>query len=134
MITNAHCSKTPGDGMTIGRVSVPDQVVWRFIPREGIGDLVGDPFGCGIARDAERYQPPAFVPQDDQTKSNLNPTVGTTKKSMAAMPAAWLRRKVFQVCDAPPPLLAMYLATVSDLDPELQQFAMDARSAPKRVG
>jgi hypothetical protein len=68
------------------------------------------------------------------TKSNLNPTVGTTKKSMAAMPAAWLRRKVFQVCDDPPPLLAMYLATVSDLDPELQQFAMDARSAPKRVG
>jgi hypothetical protein len=46
------------------------------------------------------------------TKSNLKPTVGTIRKSMAAMPAAWFWRKVFQVCDGPRPLLTTYLATV----------------------
>jgi hypothetical protein len=47
-----------------------------------------------------------------RTNNNPKPTVGTIRKSMAAMPAAWLRRKVFQVCDGPLPCLAMYLATV----------------------
>jgi hypothetical protein len=47
-----------------------------------------------------------------QTNSNLKPIVGTISKSIAAMPAAWSWRKVFQVCDRPRPLFAMYLATV----------------------
>jgi Mechanosensitive ion channel len=47
-----------------------------------------------------------------KTKSNRKPTVGTIRKSIAPMPAAWLCRKVFQVYDHPRPLLAMRLATV----------------------
>jgi hypothetical protein len=47
-----------------------------------------------------------------KTKSNLKPTVGTIRKSMAAMPAAWLWRKAFHVCDRPRLLFAMYSATV----------------------
>jgi len=46
------------------------------------------------------------------TNSNLKPTVGTIRKSIAPMPVEWLWRKVFQVCDRPRPPLAMYLATV----------------------
>src|ERR1041384_2573005 len=52
-----------------------------------------------------------------KTKRNRKPTVGTIKKSIAPTPAAWLCRKVFQVCDRPRPLLAMYLAT----DPDEEQ-------------
>ena len=70
-----------------------------------------------------------------RTNSNLKPIVGTISKSIAAMPAAWSWRKVFQVCDRPRPLFAMYLATVdwSDFDTELQQLAVDARRTPKPV-
>jgi hypothetical protein len=32
-------------------------------------------------------------------KSCWNPTVGTTKGSIAAIPSIWLRTKVFQFCD-----------------------------------
>ena len=53
MITYAHGCKTPGDGMTIRPVAVSDQVVWFFIPREGIGDLMGDPLGRWIGRHRE---------------------------------------------------------------------------------
>jgi hypothetical protein len=69
-----------------------------------------------------------LVPEDDHTKGNRKPTVSTIRKSIALMAAAWLCRRAFEVCDRPRPLLAMYLATVDcDLDPELQQFTMDAR-------
>lgn len=47
-----------------------------------------------------------------RTNNSLKPTVGTIRKSMAPMPAEWLCRKVFQVCDRPRPPFAMYLATV----------------------
>jgi hypothetical protein len=69
-----------------------------------------------------------------RTKSSRKPTVGTIRKSIAPMPDAWLCRKVFQVCDRPRPLLAMYLATVDcDLDAELEKFAVDARRTPQPI-
>jgi predicted O-linked N-acetylglucosamine transferase (SPINDLY family) len=63
-----------------------------------------------------------------KTKSSRKPTVGTIRKSIAPMPDEWLCRKVFQVCDRPRPLLAMYLGDrrLSDFDAELEQFAVDA--------
>src|ERR1700742_4393173 len=44
--------------------------------------------------------------------SRRNEIVGTTNRSIAAMPSAWLRRKVFQPCDGGPLRLAIYLATL----------------------
>ena len=113
MITDAHGYKTPRDGVTGGsRVAVPDQVGRCIIPGKGIGDLMGDPFGCGMPVTLSDISRRRWCLRITKTKSSLKPTVGTTRKSMAAIPAAWLRRKAFQVCDDPPPLLAMYLATV----------------------
>jgi hypothetical protein len=71
VISDAHRSETPGDGKTVGPVAVSYQVVWCFIPRKSIGDLLGDPFGCGIGRHAERYQPPPLMPEDYQDEEQL---------------------------------------------------------------
>src|ERR1700682_6124878 len=68
MITYAHRCKTLRDRVTVGRVAVPHQVVWCFIPREGIGDLASDPFRSWIGRYAEGYQPPPFVLENDQNE------------------------------------------------------------------
>src|SRR6476660_6178211 len=38
--------------------------------------------------------------------------VGTTKRSIAAIPSAWLRRNVFHPCDGGALLRAIYLATL----------------------
>ena len=108
MITYTHGCKAPGNGMTIGPIAVSDQVVWCFIPRirwaihSAVGLLV-------TVSDISRRR---WCLRMTKTKSNLKPIVGTIRKSMAAMLAAWLRRKVFQVCDRPRPLRAIYLATV----------------------
>ena len=45
-------------------------------------------------------------------KRNLNPIVGTTKKSIAVVPSAWFFRNVFQDCDGGLRRRTMYFATV----------------------
>jgi hypothetical protein len=51
---------------------------------------------------------------------------------MAAMSGAWLRKKVPHPWLGGPRRLTMYLATL-DFEPELEQFAVDAWRAPKRI-
>src|SRR3984957_12530105 len=53
-------------------------------------------------------------------------------KSMAAMSGAWLRKKVRHPWLGRARRLTMYLATL-DFKPELEQFAVDAWRAPKRI-
>ena len=54
---------------------------------------------------------------------------------MAATSGAWLRKKVRHPWLGGPRRLIMYLAMLElrDFKPELEQFAVDARRAPKRI-
>src|SRR6476469_5036102 len=45
-------------------------------------------------------------------QSSRKKIVGTTKRSIAAIPSAWLRRNVFHPCDGGALLRAIYLATL----------------------
>src|SRR5947209_15225078 len=51
------------------------------------------------------------------------------------MASAWLRRNVRQVCDGGPPVPDHIFGDrrLGDLEPELEQFTMDARRAPQWV-
>ena len=69
-----------------------------------------------------------------KTKSNRKPTVGTIRKSIAPMPDAWLRRKVFQICGRPHPGHVLGDRRLRDLDPKLKEFAVDAGSTPQPIG
>ena len=51
-------------------------------------------------------------PRTRNAKSCSKAIVGTTKRSIDAIPSAWLRRKVFHVCDGRPRLGTMYFETV----------------------
>src|SRR6476659_8573908 len=67
--------------------------------------------------------------------SSRNEILGTTNRSIEAIPSAWFRRNVLQPCDGGRRCRAMYLATESlaDIDAELEELSMDARSAPERI-
>src|ERR1700757_768672 len=71
MITDAHGSKTPGDGVAVRPVAISDEIIWRFVPGKGISDLAGDPLRRGIGRHAERYQAATLVPENDQNEEQL---------------------------------------------------------------
>lgn len=68
MITDAHSGKAPSNRMAVGGVTVADEVVGRFAPREGLGDLLGDPLGRRMIGDAKGDEPASFVAQDDQNE------------------------------------------------------------------
>src|SRR3954447_1041923 len=55
--------------------------------------------------------------------SSRNEIVGTTKRSIEAIPSTWFRRNVLQPCDGGRRCRAMYLATE----------VWDARSAPETI-
>ena len=71
MIADAHRRKAPGNGMTIGRVAVADEMVGSFGPGEGSGDLAGDPLRRGTGRHAESYQAATLVPENEQNEEQL---------------------------------------------------------------
>src|SRR5580704_2793527 len=50
VIAYTHRRKTLRDRLTVGPISVSDHVVWCFIPRDGIGDLTGDPLRRRMGR------------------------------------------------------------------------------------
>jgi len=70
-----------------------------------------------------------------QAYNRSKPRFGTTNRSMAAMSGARLCKKVRHPWLGGPRRLTMYLATpeMRDLKPELEQFAVNAWRAPKRI-
>jgi hypothetical protein len=84
-VANAHGSQPARDRGTIRRVTVSDEIAGRLIPWECLGDLLGDPLGGRICR---------YLVQTSRRRSrrrmtnpyrSLNPIVGTTNRSTAAM-------------------------------------------------
>jgi hypothetical protein len=110
-IADTHGSAPLADDIPIQAVTVAEQILWCLLPGKGIGDLLGNPFGSRMGSDCKRHDPPAIV-SDDYKGIEQNPIVGTTKRSIAATPAGWLRRKVFQLWLGGRCTRAMYLATV----------------------
>ena len=61
-----------------------------------------------MGRHRYRYQPPSFVPENDQNEKQPK----ADRRHDQEVHRTDAGRKVFHVCDRPRPLLAMYLATV----------------------
>src|SRR5712664_3369268 len=126
VITDAHGRKTLRDCVTVGSVAVADEVIRRFIPGEGIGDLAGDPLRRGIGRHAERYQATALMPEDDQNEEQLEADRRHDQEVHGGDAGRMIVKESLPVCDRPRPLLAMYLATV-DCATSIPSFTVRVR-------
>src|SRR3954447_9851047 len=92
-------------------MSIADEVLRRALPAACLGDLPGDPFGGRVRSDTEPQDAPSTVSQDEHPYSSRNEIVGTTKRSIEAIPSTWFRRNVLQPCDGGRRCRAMYVAT-----------------------
>ena len=135
VIAYAHGCETLGDRLTVGRVTVSDHVVWWFIPREGIGDLTGNPLRRGIGRYAQRYQPPPFVPEDDQNEKQPKADRRHNQDVHRADACHMVVQKGFPGLRPPSPTPRHVLGNrrLRDLDAELEKFAVDARRTPQPI-
>src|SRR4030081_2302548 len=51
-VTNAHCSKSSDEDLTIGPIPVTDQVAGSLFPTACFRELICDPFRSGVSCDA----------------------------------------------------------------------------------
>src|SRR6202162_4418811 len=87
-VANAHRSKSSNEDIAIGLIAIADQIVGSPFPAEGFRNLICNPF-CGRMRcDAEPYDLSSAVPHDQQSIEQTKQIVGTTNRSIAAMPSA----------------------------------------------
>ena len=88
MIANAKRLKAAGKHTAVAGIAVADQIARCPFPAVGLRELIGDPLRRRMRRHAKPpYLPPA-VAMIRSPYSSRNETVGTTNKSMAAMPSA----------------------------------------------
>src|SRR5471032_1625354 len=88
--------------------------------------------GCAVTPSHKIWRRPCR--KINKAYSSRNEIVGTTKRSIDAIPSAWLRRNVFQPWDGGLLRVAMYLATeVWPTSMPLEEFAVDPGSAPEWI-
>src|SRR6266404_2026756 len=135
LVPDAHGAQSACDDAAIDPIPIADEVTRRFIPRKCLRYLTCNPFCRRICCDIDPDQVSAVEPDDDkgieqvETDSwnneqvhggNVRPVV--TQEGSPSL-AGW------------PPSFDHVLgdARLRDLKPELEQFAVDARRAPKRI-
>src|SRR6516162_398070 len=111
-ISNTDGPNSTYEYFAVCAIAVPDQVTRDLLPATSLSELVGDPFtvGCAVTPNQRICRRP--WPMISNPYSSRNEIVGTTKRSIAAIPSAWLQRNVFHPCEGGALLRAIYLATL----------------------
>ncbi|MGB6558658.1 MAG: hypothetical protein WBE96_14815, partial [Pseudolabrys sp.] len=120
---------------TVDAILVADQVTRDLIPREGFGDLPCNPFRGWVRSSVDPDQVPAAQTDDDQGIEQVEAKGWDNEQVYGSNVGRVVAKK------GAPPLARQTMpldhvlgdAQLRDLKPELEQFAMDARRAPKRV-
>ena len=132
-VANAHRSDAARKRLSVDPVPITNERVWCALPTNASVTCwaIHSALGCAVTpshrmrlRSCRRTSNPY---------SNRKEIVGTTNRSIEAIPSAWFRRNVLQPCDGGRRCRAMYLATEvwPTSSAELEEFSMDARSAPE---
>src|ERR1700739_541750 len=135
-VANADRSKSADKHLTISAVSVTNEIAGSLFPTACFRDLICDPF-CGWMRcDAKPQNMSPAVPHDQQSieqakrdcrhDEHIHRSDPVSVIAEECPPA--LRRRV----SSPGHVLGR--AGLSDIDAELEEFSMDPRRSPQRIG
>src|ERR1700687_4797439 len=135
-VANAHRSKSPDEDIAIGLIAIADQIVGSPFPAEGFRNLICNPF-CGRMRcDAEPYDLSPAVPHDQQS-------IEQAKRDCRHDEQIHRGDAVGMIAKERPPALRWRVSSLghvlghaglSDIDAELEEFSMDPRRSPQRIG
>ena len=133
MIPDAHCRKTPPDDLTVASVAIADQIGRHLVPRERLGDVTRNPLRRRMVHRAQRDQTSPLMPQDHQDKQEPKIDRRDHEEVHGAYTGRMIAPERLPRLARPgwPPCHVFANRRLSDLDPELQQFAMNARRAPQ---
>src|SRR5215469_9645248 len=79
-----HALGEGNDCSSENRISIPNQILWRF-PGKGFSYLLRRPLFARMIRHIEVHHTAAVMRQDDENNSTRKVAVGTVKKSIEAI-------------------------------------------------
>src|SRR6195256_235501 len=135
LVPNAHGAQSARDDAGIDPVAIADEVVRSLIPGKCLRYLTCNPFCRRIWRDVDPDEVSAVEPDDDEGIEQVE----TDSWNNEQVHGGNVRPVVTQegppsLAGRPPPFdHVLGDARLRDLKPELEQFAVNARRAPKRV-
>src|SRR5450631_3783710 len=135
LVPDAHGAQSARDDAAIDPIPIADEVARSLIPGECLRYLMCNPFGRGICCDVDPDEVSAVEPDDDEGIEQVE----TDSWNNEQVHGGDVRRVVTQegppsLAGRPPPFdHVLGDARLRDLKPELEQFAVDARRAPKRI-
>src|SRR3982074_1767981 len=135
LVPNAHGAQSARDDAAIDPVAIADEVVRSLIPRKCLRDLTCNPFRRRICCDVDPDEVSAVEPDDGEGIEQVE----TESWNNEQVHGGNVWRVVMQ--EGPPSLAGrsppfdhvLGDARLRDLKPELEQFTVDARRAPKRI-
>src|ERR1700738_3552661 len=131
-VPDAHGAQSARDDAAIDPVAIADEVARSFSPRECFCDLARDPFRCC---DVDPDEVSAVEPDNDEGIEQVE----ADRWNNEQVHGGNVRRMVMQegppsLAGRPPPFdHVLGDARLRDFKPELEQFAVDAWRAPKRI-
>src|SRR5260370_831084 len=135
LVPYPHCAQSGCDDAAIDPIPIADEVTRRFIPRKCLRYLTCNPFCRRICCDVDPDQASAVEPDDDEGIEQIE----TDSWNNEQVHGGNVRRVVTQegspsLAGRPPSFdYVLGDARLRDLKPELEQFAVDAWRAPKRI-
>src|SRR5580692_6821238 len=135
-IADAYRSESADEDLTIGAAPVTNEIAGSLFPAAGFRDLICDPF-CGWMRcDAKPQNMSPAVSHDQQS-------IEQAKRDCRHDEHIHRSDPVSVVAEERPPALGRRVpspdhvlghARLSDIDAELEEFSMDPRRSPQRIG
>src|SRR6476660_4389584 len=135
-VADAYRSESANKDLAIGPVPVPNEIAGSLFPAAGLRDLICDPF-CGWMRcDAKPQNMSPAMPHDQQS-------IEQAKRDCRHDEHIHRSDPVSVVAEECPPALGRRVwwpehvlghAGLSDIDAELEEFSMDPRRSPQRIG
>src|ERR1700682_2296123 len=135
LVPDAHGAQSARVDAAIDPVAITDEGVRSLIPRKRLGQLACNPFSCRVCCDVDPDEVSAVEPDNDEGIEQVE----TDSWNNEQVDGGNVRRVVPQEGS---PFLAGWPAPfdhvlgdarLCDLKPELEQFAVDAWRAPKRI-
>ncbi|MDT4947187.1 MAG: hypothetical protein QOH14_3920 [Pseudonocardiales bacterium] len=134
-IADAHGSETSRYGVTIRGVSVADEVSGRLLPREGLGDLPGDPVSRRIGRDVDPHQAASLKRDNHQAVEQLEADGWHNEQVDGADVREVIAKEGLPSLRWRPASADHVFGDgrLGDIEAQLEQLAVDARCTPKWV-
>src|ERR1700752_4082356 len=135
-VADAYRSESADKALAIGPAPVTNEIAGSLFPPACFRDLICDPF-CGWMRcDAKPQNMSPAVPHDQQS-------IKQAKRDCRHDKQIHRSDAVGMIAKERPPALGWRLsslghvfghASLSDIDAELEEFSMDPRRSPQRIG